>query len=56
MAEKKWPMPGEVRQQNWGTTKGKLSDSKIDDTKAGVEKTQAHNDKVTSRQTPKKFA
>ena len=49
-------MPQDVKQQNWGTTKGKLSDSKIDDTRASVEKTQAHNDKITSRQTPKKFA
>lgn len=49
-------MPQDVKQQNWGVTKGELSDSKIDDTKVGVEKMQAHNAKVAGRQTPKKFA
>jgi hypothetical protein len=55
MSEKKWPMPKDVKNENWGMTKAGSSDTKIDDTKANIEKQQSHNDKVVSRQTPKKF-
>ena len=54
---KNWPMPKDVKFQDWGDTKVGSSDSKpqIDDTKSGIEKMQSHNKGVVSRQTPKKF-
>lgn len=54
---KNWPMPKDVKMENWGETEVGSSDSKpqIDDTKSGIEAMQKNNKGVSSRQTPKKF-
>ena len=52
---KNWPMPKDVKEQNWGYTKGGTTDSKIDDSKRGIDGMEAFNRGKISRQTPKKF-
>jgi hypothetical protein len=54
---KNWPMPKDVKYSDWGETKvGSVESSpEIDDTREGIEKMQMHNQKISRRQTPKKF-
>lgn len=52
---KNWPMPQEVKTENWGYTAAGTSDNKIDDTKSMIDGMTKHNDKIVSRQTPKKW-
>lgn len=54
---KNWPMPKDVKEQNWGLSEvgTKSSDSAINDTREGIEKMQKANKKITERQTPKKW-
>ncbi len=50
-------MPKDVKYSDWGETKvGSVESSpEIDDTREGIEKMQMHNQKISRRQTPKKF-
>jgi hypothetical protein len=54
---KNWPMPKDVKHENWGLSEvgTRSSESAIDDTRAGIEKMQKANKKISERQTPKKW-
>lgn len=48
-------MPQEVKRQDWGMSTTGTTDSKINDTRSGIEAMEKHNSKITKRQTPKKW-
>jgi|MudIll2142460700_1097286.scaffolds.fasta_scaffold3413449_2 hypothetical protein len=52
--KKKWPMPKDVHDENWGPTKAE-NNKTVDDTREKIQSDQDHNAKIIKRQTPHKW-